>query len=98
MCNVRYKNVSLVESVKRRIHMAREGCLSRFFCLVDGAKLRESFSSGFGDEPPSKESCHSTHTSVEEEDGRKSKMQDHVGDHLDEGKDGDAPWTRNEEE
>ena len=64
------------------------------FCLIDGAKLREGFPSSFRDEPPSKEGSKSTHTSVEEEDGRKSKMQDHVGDRLDEGKDGDAPWTR----
>ena len=68
------------------------------FCLIDGAKLGEGFSTGFRDEPPSKECGKSTHTSMEEEDGRKSKMQDHVGDRLDEGKDGDAPWTRNEEE
>jgi len=61
------------------------------FCLIDGAKLGEGFSTGFRDEPPSKECGKSTHTSMEEEDGRKSKMQDHVGDRLDEGKDGDAP-------
>ena len=69
--------------------------LLRLFCLIYGAKLGEGFPSGFWDKPPSKEGCKSTHTSMEEEDGRESKMQDHMGDRLDEGKDGDAPWTTN---
>ena len=46
---------------------------------------------GFWDKPPGKDCCKSTHTSVEEEDGRESKMQDHMRDRLDKGKDGDAP-------
>ena len=35
---------------------------------------------------------------MEEEDGGESKMEDHMGDALDQGKDGDAPLVRNEEE
>ena len=33
---------------------------------------------------------------MEEEDGRETKMQDHMGDRFDKGKDGDAPEKRNE--